>query len=100
MPDREMVIKSLKWFRDRDSWREGIMIHDDHAEVRKQICDNAIAMLKEQEEKRTPKPIIHGHKEEYWGEEEICPDCGKKWQSEIIDTTHFCPGCGRAVKWE
>ena len=47
--DREKVIKSLKWFRDRDSWREGIMIHDDHAEVRKRICDNAISLLKEQE---------------------------------------------------
>ena len=49
--DTEKVIKSLKWFRDRDSWREGIMIHDDHADVRKQICDNAIALLKEQDER-------------------------------------------------
>ena len=45
--DREKVIKSLKWFRDRDKWREGIMIHDDHAEVRKRICDDALALLKE-----------------------------------------------------
>ena len=45
--DREKVIKGLKWFRDRDSWREGIMIHDDHAEVRKRICDDALALLKE-----------------------------------------------------
>ena len=52
MPDREKVIKSLKWFRDRDSWREVIMIHDDHAEVRKLICDNAIELLKEQEAQR------------------------------------------------
>ena len=48
--DMEKVIKSLKWFRDRDKWIEGIMIHDDHAEVRKQICDNALALLKEQQE--------------------------------------------------
>lgn len=51
MPDSEKVVKSLKWFRDREKWREGIMIHDDHAEVRKQICDNAIELLKEQEHK-------------------------------------------------
>lgn len=56
--------------------------------------------LKEQEEKQTPKPIIHGDKEEYWGEEEICPVCGKRWQSANIDSTHFCPGCGQAVIWE
>lgn len=57
-------------------------------------------LLKEQEEKQTPKPIIHGYKEEYWGEEEICPVCGKRWQSAYIDSTHFCPGCGQAVIWE
>ena len=57
-------------------------------------------LLKEQEEKQIPKPIIHGSKEEYWGEEEICPDCGKQWESYDVTTTHFCPGCGRAVKWE
>ena len=57
-------------------------------------------LLKEQEEKQTPKPIIHGYKEEYWGEEEICPVCGKRWQSADIDSTHFCPGCGQAVIWE
>ena len=49
MSDREKVINELKWFRDRDLWREGIMIYDDHAEVRKRICDDAIALLKEQE---------------------------------------------------
>ena len=57
-------------------------------------------LLKEQEEKQTPKPIIHGDKEEYWGEEEICPVCGKRWQSANIASTHFCPGCGQAVIWE
>ena len=61
---------------------------------------DACNLLKEQEEKQIPKPIIHGSKEEYWGEEEICPDCGKQWESYDVTTTHFCPGCGRAVKWE
>jgi len=46
--DKDKVIKSLEWMRDKESWREGIMIHDDHAEVRKRICDNALALLKEQ----------------------------------------------------
>lgn len=65
-----------------------------------ELVRDALALLKEQEEKRTPKLIIHGSMEEYWGVEEICPDCGKKWQSECVDTTYFCPGCGRSVKWE
>lgn len=47
--DMEKVFNELKWFRDRDLWREGIMIYDDHAEVRKRICDDAIALLKKQE---------------------------------------------------
>ena len=66
--------------------------------------DEALELLKimkeQKEEKQTPKPIIHGDKEEYWGEEEICPVCGKRWQSAYIGTTHFCPGCGQAVIWE
>ena len=62
--------------------------------------EDALELLKEQEEKQTPKPIVWGYKEEYWGEEEICPDCGKHWMSADVETTHFCPGCGRPVKWK
>lgn len=66
----------------------------------KKVLQDALKLLKEQEEKQTPKPIILGDKEEYWGEEEICPVCGKRWQSANIYSTHFCPGCGQAVIWE
>lgn len=54
----------------------------------------------EKEIKKIPKLIIHGDEEEYWGIEEICPDCGKHWMSAFVGTSHFCPGCGRPVKWE
>ena len=96
--DREKVISDLQeqidWIRDNEfhkfpGWGHAVLAMKD-----------AIALLKEQEEKQTPKPIIHGYKEEYWGEEEICPVCGKRWQSAYIDSTHFCPGCGQAVIWE
>ena len=97
MPDREKVVKGLESCATGKC--EISCPYHNVPQCTRAILTDALALLKEQEEKRTPKPIIHGHKEEYWGEEEICPDCGKKWQSEIIDTTHFCPGCGRSVKW-
>lgn len=96
--DREKVIKSLKWFRDMDSWREGIMIHDDHADVRKQICDNAIALLKEQE-------AVSPYKfEDIWK----CGNCGDGVVAyEELDVSgieevkfNYCPTCGRRVLWE
>lgn len=90
--DREKVIKSLKWFRDRDSWREGIMIHDDHAEVRKQICDNAIELLKEQEEMLVEYSAFDGMK--YGG----CPRCNARIDNLV--NPKACGYCGQAVKWE
>lgn len=65
------VIDSLKWLRNKDSWREGIMIHDDHAEVRKRICDNAITLLKEQQ-----KRIEKLESDKGWDES---PDMMGKW---------------------
>ena len=85
------------------SWLEGLA-QDDwpkwHSDSEVQgIAKAALELLKEQEEKQIPKQIIFSDDyEEYWGKEEICPTCGKRWMSAEIDTTHFCPGCGRAVK--
>ena len=36
---------------------------------------------------------------EWWGLVCVCPDCKAEWMSDK-DDTHFCPKCGRAVKWE
>ena len=94
MVDIEKVMSWLEGL-SQDDWQD---YHSD-SEVQN-IAKEALELLKEQEEKQTPKPIIHGPKEEYWGEEEICPVCGKRWQSAYIDSTHFCPGCGQAVIWE
>ena len=71
MADREKVIKALEWMRDRDSWREGIMIHDDHAEVRKRICSNAIELLRVQQ-----KQIEKLEADKGWDES---PDMMGKW---------------------
>ena len=97
MPDRKTTINALN---------HTLKLFESHSLITVSCNDfftmmlkDALDLLKEQEEKQIPKPIIHGDKEEYWGEEEICPDCGKRWQSADIDTTHYCPGCGRSVIW-
>ena len=39
------VIKGLKYLHDKETWREGIMIYDDHARVRKQITKDALELI-------------------------------------------------------
>lgn len=39
------VIKGLKYLHDKETWREGIMIYDDHARVRKQITKDALDLI-------------------------------------------------------
>ncbi len=94
MPDRETLIHAIEL-------RESIAKRDHHGFVdfTYEMVGDVLALLKDQKEKEIPKQIIHGQMEEYWGEEEICPDCGKVWQSADIDTTNYCPGCGRRVYW-
>ena len=46
-----------------------------------------------------PKQVDLYGKDEWWGLVCICPDCKAEWMSDKADT-HFCPKCGRPVKWE
>lgn len=39
------VIKGLEYLHDKETWREGIMIYDDHARVRKQITKDALDLI-------------------------------------------------------
>ena len=55
MPDREKVIKDLEAYRDRDFIREGKTVFDSDPRYRKMIINNAIALLKEQEDE---KPVL------------------------------------------
>lgn len=58
-------------------------------------CNDIIAMLKEQE----AKPVDLYGNEEWWGLVCICPDCKAEWMTDKANT-HYCPRCGRSVKWE
>ena len=70
MPDREYVIKCLKYLHDRETWKEGPLVYDDKAADRRQITANALALLREQE------PIKHA-----------------KWEQDLFGTLWVCSAC-------
>ena len=50
MIDREKVIKDLEDYRDKEFVKEGITVFDNDPRYRKMIINNALALLKAQEE--------------------------------------------------
>lgn len=60
-----------------------------------ECVEDILELLKEPEAKQVE---LHGN-EEWWGPVCVCPDCKAGWMSDKVDT-HFCPMCGRPVKWE
>lgn len=59
------------------------------------LASDALALLKEQEAKQVE---LYG-KEDWYGLVCVCPDCKAVWMGSEAET-HFCPNCGRPVKWE
>lgn len=55
-------------------------------------------LLKEQEPVEPEQVDVYGE-DEWWGLVCVCPDCKTEWMCDK-DATHFCPNCGRPVKWE
>ena len=47
MANIEMTIELLETFRDREMWKEGIMVWDDNRETRIGICNSAIDTIRE-----------------------------------------------------
>ena len=90
MTDREKVIRDLLEIRkDYEDMRCNVSV---------QIIDDAIALLKEQEAVEPKQVGLHG-KEDWYGPVCVCPDCKAEWMSDDADI-HFCPKCGRAVRWD
>lgn len=58
-------------------------------------CLKVMELLEKQEAIQVD---LYGN-EEWWGYVCICPDCKAEWMSDKANT-HFCPNCGRTVKWE
>jgi predicted RNA-binding Zn-ribbon protein involved in translation (DUF1610 family) len=62
------------------------------------VSKNALALLKAQEVDEPKQVDLYG-KDEWLGFVCVCPYCKAEWMS-ATDDTHFCPNCGRPVKWE
>ena len=100
MADRDYVIKELKYLHDRETWKEGPLVYDDHAEARRKITADAIALLKAQE---PVKPIF-----DELSVTGACGNCGHEltYQKMIGENVLFeerydyCPACGRKVLWD
>ena len=94
--DREKVIKELhdarRYLEDKEWSDRGASQHID-------AINDALALLKEQEAKQTPKDI-----KSYYGlaggPHGVCPSCCTTIPRILGQETRSCPFCGQAVKWE
>jgi hypothetical protein len=99
--DRETVITHLQIIH---TWAEFARERDlqffttKHLEDIAKWSDDAIELLKEQEGVKPKQVELYG-KDDWYGLVCVCPDCKAEWMSDKADT-HFCPKCGRTVKWE
>ena len=83
MPDREKVIERLEYCAET---RDGYV---------RDCINDVLELLKEQE----PKPVGLYGKDDWYGLVCVCPDCKAEWMGDESNT-HFCPNCGRSVKWD
>ena len=110
MPDREKIIKGLQIERecvsrdcDRDCGKCDLVQDRDWL---LSVYDDALALLKEQDEKtQSAKPVKPRYNERTnWYECGVCRysmTSGMHCRSELIPTykVGFCAKCGKAVKW-
>ena len=91
MIDREKVIGELK---------EGIdfAIHRCHCGLGVTM-EMALALLKVQELVKVKHHDISNADDTTFDDEFWCEGCGIMWQAEK-EEVNFCPGCGKAVKWD
>jgi len=97
MTDRNtisQVVESL--FED---WIDkNINVHPLAVENMRILEADALALLKEQEAVEPKQVDLYGN-DEWWGLVCVCTDCNAEWMTDKANT-HFCPNCGRPVKWE
>ena len=96
MVDRDITISNLetniRWIEDNPQhqfpgWGNVTMAMRD-----------AVELLKEHEAAEPKQVDLYG-KYEWLGFVCVCPYCKAAWMS-ATDDTHFCPNCGRKVKWD
>lgn len=97
MVDREKVIKGLTAHRNGNcNERDCPWYYDDKDGCLVNLLDAALELLKEQE-----PIIIHKYEfDEIYNYIAVCPECEMEWAMWKPDRMRYCPGCGKAVKWE
>ena len=98
MADRDKIIKELERLSE---WlfQQYRVVYDGDApnyyDAYKTV-DDAIAMLKEQEGETETKQIWSPGYGDYANK---C-ECGAVWINVYNTVPNYCPGCGKAVKWD
>ena len=91
MIDREKTIRDLETI---GAW------HTHHYEPFHYECaetiHNALELLREQEPIVIHKDIV----DEIYDYIACCPECDMTWAMWFPEKMRFCPGCGKAVKWD
>ena len=99
MPDRGKVMDAL---RHCIFPHEGVVInpcdgcpYKGSYDCTDRMKSDCLKLLKKQEAKQV---VLHVD-DEWYGPVLECPDCKAEWMSDKVDT-HYCPHCGRTVKWD
>lgn len=99
MINREKVIKGLHCCSHTDGVNCIYCPYDNDGEDCTALMSMDVLELLKEHEAVEPKQVDVYGEDEWWGFVCVCPDCKTEWMSEK-DATHFCPNCGRPVKWE
>lgn len=65
-------------------------------ECKADLMSDALEMLEEKEPIVIHKNIV----DEIYDYIACCPECDMTWAMWYPEKMRFCPGCGKAVKWE
>ena len=99
MPDREKIINGLHCCSHTDGVNCIYCPYDiSDSDCTALMSMDVLELLKEQKAVEPKQVDLYGN-DEWWGMVCVCPDCKTEWMSDK-DATHFCPNCGRHVKWE
>lgn len=96
MVDREKVIKGLGLCIDEHKDCNNCCYHNVGIFCVDVLMRDALELLKEQE-----PIIIHKYEfDEIYNYIAVCPECEMEWAMWKPDRMRYCPGCGKAVKWD
>lgn len=74
----------------------GILHSAEETEEAMRLAVTALELLKAQEPLVIPKMEV----DEIYDYIAECPECGMVWTMCHSEKMRFCPGCGKAVKWD